>query len=308
MSAQEGAPGRGQDRPTVSVIVPSRDRHDLVRTAVQSVLDQGIPVDIIVIDDGSDPPLTPTGPLGDEQVRIIRNEAALGPTKARNVGLRASTGDYVAFLDDDDTWLPGKLLHSLAAVAAFPEARVAVHRTAFEPPASIKEAPATKLVSEPHTGYGTAQTPHINGVLVDGDLARAVLFDESFDAAQDVDFMLELARQTSFAVIDAVLAVHGDYGAPTLVGLDRRIAARMKLRSKHADILYSTRRSRSFYHVRLAHLYRRRGSRARALRGFLTALIHDPSSGAAWRGLGAAIMPDSWVRAGSLQRRAEREA
>ena len=288
----------------VSVVIPSRDRPDLVAEAVQSVLDQDRPVEVIVIDDGSDPALVAEGPLSDPRVQIIRNKVPLGPTKARNIGLRASTGDYLAFLDDDDVWLPGKLEQCLDAAAAFPEAKVVVHRTAFEIPPSATVSSRVDLVNYPTQRYGTAQTPHVDGVMVDGQLARQVEFDETFDAAQDVDFMLELARRSPFAIIDATLAVHGSQDTPTLVGIERRIAAREQLRDKHGDILYSSSLSRSFYHVRLGHLYRRRNERAKASRGFITALRYNPLNKLAWSGLAATALSPRIVRSLSLHRRA----
>ena len=294
-------------RTEVSVVIPSRDRPDLVARAVQSVLDQGRLVDVIVVDDGSDPAITPEGPLSDARVRIIRNDVSLGPTKARNIGLRASTGDFVAFLDDDDFWLAQKLDHCLEAARSLPEARVVVHRTAFEMPTRPTVAPTVELVRHPLEMYATIQTPHVDGVMVEGGLARSVEFDESFDAAQDGDFVLELARRTSFAMIDAVFAIHGTQDSPSLVGLDRRIAARGQLREKHRDILYSTSTSRSFYHVRLGHLYRRQNEKAKASRGFLTALRHNPFNRLAWSGLAATALPPRTVRSLSLDRRAKED-
>jgi len=292
----------------VSVVIPSRDRPELVAWAVQSVLDQDVPVEVIVIDDGSDPALVAEGPLGDSRVQIVRNEVSQGPTKARNIGLRASTGEYVAFLDDDDVWLRGKLSVCLEAAVAFPEAKVVVHRTAFGIPPSATDSPQVDLVDYPLRRYGTTQTPHVDGVMVDGQLAREVEFDEAFDAAQDVDFMLELARRSPFAIIDSVLAVHGTQDSPSLVSLDRRVVARERLRDKHRDVLYSTPPSRSFYHVRLGHLYRRRNERAKASREFLTALRHNPLNRLAWSGLAATALPARTVRSLSLDRRAKEDA
>lgn len=281
--------------PRVSVIIPSRDRPSLVRHAVKSVLDQNDPLEIIIIDDGSEPALSADGLLGDPRVTIIRNDVPQGPTQARNIGLRASSGSFVAFLDDDDVWLPGKLRRSLGSAPMFPEARVIVHRTAFVMPTSADASPSIELVYEPLRLLGITQTPHLDGVIVDGDLARDVEFDEDFDAAQDVDFVIELARRSPFVMIDAVLAVHGTYDAPSFVNLDRRIAARKRLRDKHSDVMYCSHRSRSFYHVRLAHLYRRQNKRGEAWRGFARALRHDPLNGLAWRGMAATVMPSQTV-------------
>ena len=289
----------------VSVVIPSRDRRDLVARAVQSVLHRGDTIEVIVVDDGSDPALVPEGPLSDSRVQIMRNTEARGPSRARNVGLRASTGDFVAFLDDDDIWLPGKVRRCLDAAAEFPEAKVIVHRTAYAMVRGAKASGEVHIVKDPLQRFGTMQTPHLDGVMVETDLARRVGFDESLEAAQDVDFVLELARRSPFVIVDAVLAVHGVEVAPSFVGLEKRIVARERLREKHADVLYADPRSRSFYHVRLAHLHRRANHRMKAARGFLEALRCDPSNGLAWRGLAATALPDRVVRALSLELRVQ---
>lgn len=288
----------------VSVVIPSRDRPDLVARAVASVLDQGDSIEVIVVDDGSDPVLLAKGSLGDSRVQIVRNDESQGPTRARNIGIRASTGDFVAFLDDDDIWLPGKVHRCLGAAAEFPKAKVIVHRVAFEIPRGATDTGSMDLVNDPLRRFGTTQTPHVDGVMVQALLAREVGFDETFDAAADIDFMLQLARRSPFVIIDDVLAVHGHESAPSFVSLDKRIAARKRLREKHQDVLYADSRSRSFYHMRLAHLYRRGNERVRASREFSTALRYSPTSGYAWRGLAATALPARAVHALSLARRA----
>lgn len=299
-----GSIGRAGLTMLVSVVIPSRDRRDLVARAVESVLDQGDDIEVIVVDDGSDPALVPEGPLSDSRVRIVRIDESQGPARARNMGLRESTGDFIAFLDDDDIWLPGKIQRCVEAAAVFPEAKVIAHRTAFETPRDALASGSVDLVTDPLERFGTTQTPHVNGVMVEARLARKVGFDETFDAAQDVDFMLELARRSSFVIIDEVLAVHGSEDAPSLVSLEKRIAARERLRRKHRDILYSNPRSRSFYHMRLAHLSRRGNDRVQASLGFLTALRYYPLNAYAWRGLCATALPMRVVRGLSLEIRA----
>ena len=94
---------------SVSVVIPTHDRPQLIRTAVASVLAQPETSEVIVVDDGSMPPVTATGTLDHPAVVILRNEPAQGPSRARNRGLDAAAGDVVGFLDDDDQWLEGKL-------------------------------------------------------------------------------------------------------------------------------------------------------------------------------------------------------
>lgn len=90
--------------PPVSVIIPAKNRSVFLRQALQSVLSQTIPTEIIVVDDGSYPPLAKA--LGDlkHQVVIVRHLETKGSMAARNSGFRHAKGDFIAFLDSDDIW------------------------------------------------------------------------------------------------------------------------------------------------------------------------------------------------------------
>jgi glycosyltransferase involved in cell wall biosynthesis len=97
----------------ISVVIPTRNRSSRLSSAIRSVLDQTWPrVEVIVVDDASSdgtPELLRTLEAEDERIRVIRNEAPCGGGRSRNIGIAAATGPYVAFLDDDDLWMPSKL-------------------------------------------------------------------------------------------------------------------------------------------------------------------------------------------------------
>lgn len=96
--------------PPVDVVIPTRNRPDFVRAAIESVRSQTYdgPVRIYVVFDGEDPDpqLESDGPA---PVQVLRNERKPGLCGARNTGILAGSADLVAFLDDDDWWLAGKL-------------------------------------------------------------------------------------------------------------------------------------------------------------------------------------------------------
>ncbi|MCU4974993.1 glycosyltransferase family 2 protein [Halobacteria archaeon AArc-m2/3/4] len=99
--------------PLVSVIIPTHNRPQLLERAVESVLDQTYDnLELLVVDDASDErtDLEATfdfAAIADyEYIYLDENR---GGAEARNVGLDASTGEYLAFLDDDDEWLPEKI-------------------------------------------------------------------------------------------------------------------------------------------------------------------------------------------------------
>ncbi len=115
--------------PLVSVVVPAYEPGPRLREAVDSVLRQTTSgVEVVVVDDGSTEDLTWVGAV-DPRVRLIR-QPNRGVSVARNVGVRAARGGLVAFLDQDDTWLPDKLERQLEGWRAHPDA--SFHCTAFD--------------------------------------------------------------------------------------------------------------------------------------------------------------------------------
>jgi glycosyltransferase involved in cell wall biosynthesis len=105
--------------PRVSVIVPVHNGARYLAAALDSILAQTrTPEEIIVIDDAStDATASILDGYGD-RLRRLRNARAGGPGRARNLGLRAASGDLAAFLDADDLWRPAKLERQLAFAAA----------------------------------------------------------------------------------------------------------------------------------------------------------------------------------------------
>ncbi|WP_422360247.1 glycosyltransferase family 2 protein [Reichenbachiella sp.] len=105
----------------VSVVIPTHNRPDLLKTAVDSVLKQGMKeLEVIIIDDYSEEKyLSGLERLarGDDQINVVRNNKNLGAAASRNKGLELATGEFVLFLDDDDILLPGMLSKSLDALS-----------------------------------------------------------------------------------------------------------------------------------------------------------------------------------------------
>src|SRR4051794_2768366 len=99
--------------PTVSVVIPTRDRWAAAHRAVQCALQQrDVDVDVIVVDDGSSD--VPSGWFSsDPRMSLIRRPKSGGMAAARNAGLELASGRWIAFLDDDDLWAPTKLMQQV---------------------------------------------------------------------------------------------------------------------------------------------------------------------------------------------------
>ncbi len=101
---------------TVSVVVPTYNRAELLRQTIQSILAQTVlPLEVIVVDDGSTDHTPEVCTSFGESIRYAR-QGNQGLSMARNAGIRISRGDWIAFCDSDDLWRPRKLEVQLAAL------------------------------------------------------------------------------------------------------------------------------------------------------------------------------------------------
>ncbi len=115
-------------RPLLSVVIPTRNRAGLVCEAIESALNQRSGhVEVIVVDDAStDGTASVLERSFASRIHLVRMPSRRGAGAARNAGVRLARGELVAFLDDDDLWLPGKLDAELSVFERFPDAEAVV--------------------------------------------------------------------------------------------------------------------------------------------------------------------------------------
>jgi glycosyltransferase involved in cell wall biosynthesis len=99
---------RGEERPLFSVVIPAFNARSTIRETVASALDPTVSMEILVVDDGSPDPVRPED-LPDGPIRLIRCERNGGTARARNRGILEARGIWIAFLDADDLYEPGRL-------------------------------------------------------------------------------------------------------------------------------------------------------------------------------------------------------
>jgi len=112
--------------PSVGVVIPTRNRPELVRKTIGAVRDQRYPgeVKVLVVYDQTEPDYLLASAEG-VQVLVLTNWRTSGLAGARNTGILALDTEYVAFCDDDDVWQPDKLRRQVAALLAAPDAEMA---------------------------------------------------------------------------------------------------------------------------------------------------------------------------------------
>lgn len=179
----------------------------MLEVTLRSVLAQrGVDVRVVVVDDGgSDDTARRLADRWRPKVDVVRHEASLGVSRARNRGLAEVTSPWVAFLDDDDLWAPDKLQRQLDALHRRPECRWACSCAAnfysdgtiygLHRPPPADDVATSVLLTNNIPGGGS-------GVLVDTELARAVGgFEPSLSNLADWDCWIRLAQLAPMASV-----------------------------------------------------------------------------------------------------------
>ncbi len=218
----------------ISVIIPTYNRAQLVCDAVDSVMAQTYPAyEILVIDDGStdDTADTLAARYGD-RVRYIRQENA-GVAAARNRGILEATGDWVAFLDSDDTWQYEKLAIQTTALDLYPAAQVCYAKDgeidiscSVQQPHSIVPPPSRDRLYVRLLDRSFIPT---SSLLVAKDLcARAGGFEPSLRWGEDWEFLCRMALHSDFVLADHVLVNYREHAGNNTKNIPFRIENGMR--------------------------------------------------------------------------------
>jgi glycosyltransferase involved in cell wall biosynthesis len=225
--------------PLVSVIIPTWNRAALVVEAAASVLAQDYPrLELLVVDDGStDDTRERLAAIGDDRLRLLVNEENLGVSAARNRGIRAAAGEFIALLDSDDLWRPAKLSRQLEFFRHRPAAQICQTGEVWIRN-GVRVNPRRR-----HRKYSGDIFRHClplcivspSAVMLRRSLLTAVgLFDESLPACEDYDLWLRIAARHPIYLLDEPLVVkrggHADQLSRTVPRLDYyRLRSLMKL-------------------------------------------------------------------------------
>jgi glycosyltransferase involved in cell wall biosynthesis len=208
--------------PKVSVVIPAFNRAAVIANAIQSVLDQSLrEFEVIVVDDGSRDATAETVlrlARPDPRIRLIRHEANRGAQAARNTGIRAALGEWIAFLDSDDTWLTRSLELRLAAARS--RNVCVVHSPGFvlrfgESERETFDVPA--LCGNVYHELLQAVGPLFQALLVRAKAFAAIGgLDEAIVAYQEWDTAIRLAKRYEFAFVPEPTFVYDCRGTDTI--------------------------------------------------------------------------------------------
>lgn len=272
---------RSSPGPSVTVVIPTRNRWRLLRRTLGTVLGQlGAHFEVVIVDDGSsDETSAYLESVTDPRVRVVRKRVSGGVAAARNSGLQLARGEWVAFADDDDLWAPDKLAEQLRATVSNPTASWVVvgevtvdaklRVTGVRRPPRDEELPEVLRYNLfPAGGSGT---------MVRTDLARRLGgFNTELSVLADWDLWIRLFLTAPGARVSRPLVAYVVH--PTSMSHDSATVAR------ELEILISAHHAaRRRHQIRFLHLVwlqwlvrmeMHRGNRARALGMLPQALRH----------------------------------
>ena len=206
----------------ISIIIPTYNGSKNIKRALTSVLNQTYPnIEIIVVDDAStDNTIEVVNSIKDKRIKLLRHTTNRNGSAARNTGIRASKGEYIAFLDDDDEWLPEKLSRQLEYLESKnpKEWKAVVCGHTMEKSGKVREVFATKegnltkeiLMMQISMGLGST-------LLIQKSATEEVgLFDEKYLRHQDLEFTLRYLRRYKLAAVrECLVKRYGHSGNPS---------------------------------------------------------------------------------------------
>lgn len=202
----------------VSVVIPTHNRVDLLPRAIESVLNQTYKdIEIIVVSDGS---TDGTDELmdkykSDSRINYISYYPEKGGNYARNTGVKEAKGEYVAFLDDDDQWLPNKIEKQLEVMKS--DEKIGLVYTGLNVIYADDDITYQSIPSEQgdlsksilmKSSIGSTST-----ILVKKDIIVSVgLFDEELPAVQDYDLFIRIAQKCHVGAVKECMVNYFNYG------------------------------------------------------------------------------------------------
>jgi glycosyltransferase involved in cell wall biosynthesis len=273
------------------VVIPTRNRAALVAKAIASVQRQTWPAwEGIVVDDASvDETLAVLGGIAerDPRVRVVRHEHSEGGSAARNTGVELARGNILAFLDDDDEWLPTKLAEQLAYLDAHREVGAVSCWHAIDDGTTLGPAlfrgPTAIALDDLYWDNFTGSASFC--VLRRDAFTREPRFDAALPSAQDWDVWLQCAAQARVAVVPQVLCRYGAHLGPRITGSSpARIDGRRRIVERHVASMSDD--CRAYNEASLALIgVESPAAEAKVLAG----LVRDGHRGAAWALTSAAL-------------------
>ncbi len=224
-----------KNKPLISVVIPTYNRPDFLKKAIKTVLNQTYRnLEILIIDDASTVNNQKNiNNFDDNRIIYFKNKTRRGAPYSRNVGIKNAKGRFIAFLDDDDEWMPRKLEEQLKAFDD-PAVGLAVcysfdkrfgRERISKPPKSITYKDLLK-------SFNLSST---SSYLIRGELFDEIgYFDLGLPSAQEYDLALRISKNYAVKTVPDVLMIQNTSEGQISENWARKLKGIMALYKKHA--------------------------------------------------------------------------
>ncbi|OGZ34760.1 MAG: hypothetical protein A2174_02340 [Candidatus Portnoybacteria bacterium RBG_13_41_18] len=260
--------------PQVTIIIPTFARPELLWRATESVLNQSFQdFEIIIVDDCREQSVENiAASFKESRIRYIRHEKNQGGAAARNTGIKNARGEFIAFLDDDDEWLPNKLKAQMKEFEKTGD-EVGFCFTAIEGVNEIKSE--TSDIPDGVADYYELALKRFKGFLTSSLIVKKKVFedvgyfDEKFPSHQEADLIIRIAKKYKGLGINEPLVRmnmmnHEQIGT----SLSRRIAGREMILQKYFDEYMKYPEIMAKHYFWLAIMYRDNKEKTKAKENF----------------------------------------
>ncbi|NJE05554.1 glycosyltransferase [Thermococcus sp. M36] len=229
-------------RPTVSVVIPTYNRANLLKRAIESVLNQGFrDFELIVVDDASsDNTPEVVESIEDGRIRYIRLKKNSGGPVARNTGIKKARGKFIALLDDDDEWLPNRLNVQVKKFENLSREVGVIYGGFYYVSQQDGRILGKRLPRYRGNVYGHLLRENFIGsptlLIRRKCFKRAGLFDPKLTSSQDWDMWLRIAKYYKFEYVDEIIAKYYVHGKQISFNMKKYIPGRERFIHKHKDI------------------------------------------------------------------------
>lgn len=270
--------------PKVSVIIPAYNREHTIGRAMRSVLHQTFQdFEIIVVDDGStDGTAKVIKRFRDPRIRHLHHEKNRGAAAARNTGIKAACGEYIAFLDSDDEWLPEKLDEQIGALQNAPDGVYASCTGLFlhliDTNLVIKKIPCQPASWFKHLLLGCDLSPGATLVVHKSSFDKVGLLDDTLLRFEDWDWLLRYLKEYQLILVQKPLVKVHRSGHPRAVSIEQ---STVRFTAKHYRDLqafgsYYRRKVMARHWLKVARAFYREGKLRKGSTYFLKAFFENP--------------------------------
>jgi glycosyltransferase involved in cell wall biosynthesis len=296
--------------PKVSVVIPAYNTASYLPEAIESVLQQTYQdFEILIVDDGSTDNTAEIALSYAPRVKLIKKENG-GPAAARNTGMQHATGEFIAFLDSDDSWVPDKLAEQVALLDTNPAIGLVYGKAQM-----FQQIGANRQWGGV---IGHTQSPTLKLLLFGNFIpAQTVLFrrtcvervgymkeSDALPVAEDFEFWLRFAKNYSLVGIDRTLAYYRIHennllggGQDIEKGLKYALVALLEFERQYPEVWMECGVERELLfarmHIRAGFAWKRRGAWARCL-GQYKAALSESCRARVWRWIAAATLLPRW--------------